>query len=91
MEKPKNISGNAQLLTGVGASSWFEITKENSEYRIKRYSEEGELECSGIFSVDSDEFNIDTDYEFTYISHCKQCKIIQNNKTFTFNTDDYEY
>lgn len=91
MEKPKNISGKAQLLTGVGASSWFEITKENSAYRIKRYSEEGELECSRIFSVDSDEFNIDTDYEFTYISHCKQCKIIQNNKIFTFNTNDYEY
>ena len=49
MEKPKNISVNAQLLTGAGASSWFEIVKEESLYRIKRYSEEGELECSRLF------------------------------------------
>ncbi|MAR40140.1 MAG: hypothetical protein CMD22_05710 [Flavobacteriales bacterium] len=91
MEKPKNISVNAQLLTGVGASSWFEIGKEESLYRIKRYSEEGDLECSRLFSVNSEEFNINKDYQFTYISNCKQCKIIQNNKIFIFKTNDYEY
>ena len=41
ISKPKNISEKAQLLKGVGASSWFEISLENEEYRIKRYSEEG--------------------------------------------------
>lgn len=91
MEKPKNISCKAQLLTGVGASSWFEIDKEESLYRIRRYSEEGDLECSRLFSVNSKEFNINKEYLFTYISNCKQCKIIQNNKIFTFNTNDYEY
>tara|TARA_B100000683_G_scaffold89236_1_gene88018 strand:+ start:2881 stop:3156 length:276 start_codon:yes stop_codon:yes gene_type:complete len=91
MNKPKNISKNAQLLTGIGASSWFEISKEGDKFRIKRYSEEGELECSRIFSTNSNEFDINKKYEFTYISNCKQCKIIQDNKTFTFNTKDYEY
>ena len=91
MNKPKNISKNAQLLTGRGASSWFEISKEGDNFRIKRYSEEGELECSRIFSTNSNEFDINKKYEFTYISNCKQCKIIQDNKTFTFNTKDYEY
>lgn len=91
MNKPKNISKNAQLLTGIGASSWFEISKEGDNFRIKRYSEEGELECSRIFSTNSNEFDINKKYEFTYISNCKQCKIIQDNKTFTFNTKDYEY
>jgi len=91
MNKPKNISKNAQLLTGIGASSWFEISKEGENFRIKRYSEEGELECSRIFSTNSNEFDINKKYEFTYISNCKQCKIIQDNKTFTFNTKDYEY
>ena len=91
MNKPKNISENAQLLKGIGASSWFEISQEGDNFRIKRYSEEGELECSRIFSTNSNEFDINKKYEFTYISNCKQCKIIQDNKTFTFNTKDYEY
>jgi len=90
-KRPKGISKSAQLLTGVGASSWFELTVENKKYRIKRFSVEGHLECSRIFRVDSEEFNINENYKFTYISHCKQCKIIQKNKMFTFNTDDYEY
>ena len=89
MEKPKNISGKAQLLTGVGASSWFEINLENLRYRIKRYSEEGELECSRLFNVNREGFDINTKYEFTYISHCKECTIIQNNKTYKFYTDEY--
>lgn len=91
MTKPKNISANAQLLRGIGASSWFEISKEGDNFRIKRYSEEGILECSRIFSTNSKQFDINKKYEFTYISNCKQCKIIQDNKTFTFNTKDYEY
>lgn len=91
MKKPENISEKAQILTGIGASSWFEISKEESLYRIKRYSEEGELECSRLFSVDSEEFDINKEYLFTYVSNCKQCKIIQNNKLFTFKTKDYEY
>ena len=91
MNKPKNISENAQLLTGIGASSWFEISEEGDNFRIKRYSEEVELECSRIFSTNSNEFDINKKYEFTYISNCKQCKIIQDNKIFNFNTKDYEY
>tara|TARA_B100000683_G_scaffold188757_1_gene181968 strand:- start:547 stop:822 length:276 start_codon:yes stop_codon:yes gene_type:complete len=91
MKKPKNISENAQLLKGIGASSWFEIIEEGDDFRIKRYSEEGVLECSRIFSTNSNNFDINKKYEFTYISNCKQCKIIQDNKTFTFNTKDYEY
>ena len=91
MKKPKNISENAQLLKGIGASSWFEIREEGNDFRIKRYSEEGVLECSRIFSTNSNNFDINKKYEFTYISNCKQCKIIQDNKTFTFNTKDYEY
>ena len=91
MKKPKNISENAQLLKGIGASSWFEIREEGDDFRIKRYSEEGVLECSRIFSTNSNNFDINKKFEFTYISNCKQCKIIQDNKTFTFNTKDYEY
>ena len=51
MNRPKNIEENSQLLKGVGASSWFHISKEEDAYRIKRYSEEGIIECSRIFTL----------------------------------------
>ncbi|MGY8950861.1 MAG: DUF6695 family protein [Flavobacteriales bacterium] len=89
MCKPKNISEKAQLLKGL-YSSWFEITEEEREFRIKRYSEKGKLECDRIFTTDTD-FDINKDYKFTYISHCKECNIIQNGTIITFKTTDYEY
>ena len=91
MNKPKNIEETAQLLIGIGASSWFHILKEDENYRIKRYSEEGKEECSRIFTVNDSTFNINKPFKFTYISHCKECTILQNNKTYIFKTEDYEY
>ena len=69
----------------------FKVSKEGGGYRIKRYSEEGELECSRIFTPNMNDFNIKSNYQFTYISHCKRCKIIQNNKLYIFKTTEYEY
>ncbi len=86
---PKNISKKAQLIEGVGASSWFTISKEKTLYRIERYSLEGELECSKTFRVEPKTFDINTKYRFTYLSHCKQCTIIQENKKFKFFANAY--
>ena len=80
MNRPKNIEEEAQLLKGIGASAWFHIAREEEKYRIKRYSEDGKIECSRIFFPDLDDFDIDSNYQFTYISHCKECTIIQNDK-----------
>ncbi len=91
MNRPKNIEDTAQLLKGIGASSWFYISKEEDKYRIKRYSKEGKEECSRIFTVNDATFNINKKFIFTYISHCKECSILQNNKLYNFKTDDYEY
>ena len=87
-KKPNNISQAAQLIEGIGASSWFTITKENDQYRIERFSVEGELECSGLF-INKGDFDINSEYQFTYISHCKECTIIQNEETMKFYR--YEY
>ena len=84
MNTPKNISQKAQLIKGLGASSWFTIILENKNYRIERFSLDGILECSGLFKVDSNFFDINSKYKFAYISHCKYCTIIQNNITFKF-------
>ena len=89
IEKPKNIDLNAQLIKGIGASSWFIIKSEGNLYRIERFSPEGKLECSRIFMAEPNTFDINHEYEFTYISHCKECTILQNNRTYKFYTDEY--
>ena len=89
MQKTKNISDKAQLIKGIGASSWFTITKGNKLFRIERFSPEGELECSRLFKADPENFDINTEYKFTYISHCKECTIIQNELTYKFYTNEY--
>ena len=89
MKRPVNISEEAQLITGTGASSWFTIKTEGELYRIERFSITGELECSRLFRVDLSTFDINIRYEFTYISHCKACTILQNRKTYKFYADGY--
>jgi len=89
MEIPKNISEKAQLIEGIGASSWFTIAVEKSLYRIERFSQEGELECSRLFKAEPNTFDINLEYKFTYLSHCKQCTITQNKLTFKFYANGY--
>ena len=89
MERPKNISKKAQIIKGIGASSWFTIGKEKNLYRIERFSKEGDLECSNLFESESDTFDINSAYEFTYLSHCKECTIKQNNQVFKFYANKY--
>ena len=91
MKRPRNIEKEAQILKGIGASAWFHISKEDGKYRIKRYSEDGEEECSRIFITEKDEFDITSKYQFTYISNCKECRIIQNNQIYVFKAIEYDY
>ena len=89
MNKPVNIEETAQLIKGIGASSWFAIKSEGDLYRIERFSPEGELECSRLFRAEPNTFDVNHEYEFTYISHCKECTILQNNQTYKFYTNDH--
>tara|TARA_B100001142_G_scaffold125620_1_gene127525 strand:- start:18016 stop:18285 length:270 start_codon:yes stop_codon:yes gene_type:complete len=89
LKRPINILEEAQLISGIGASSWFTIKAEGKLYRIERFSITGELECSRLFRVDCPSFDTKLRYEFTYISHCKECTIIQNLKMYKFYTDEY--
>lgn len=83
--KPKNIPQDSQWLSGEGAGSWFSIALENDDYLIYRFSPEGKIECSGKFElVGNSLFQLNNQYQFTYLSHCAQIKIIQNNIIYTF-------
>ncbi len=89
MKRPENISEKAQLISGIGASSWFTIKQENEYFRIERFSADGELECSRLFDVTPSSFDVKQPFEFTYLSHCKECTIIQNEITYKFYTNEY--
>ncbi len=91
MSSLQKIEKGSQWLDGEGAGAWFHLSKpeeENlgeKEFRIKRYSEEGELECDRVFTVKNQAlFYIEKPYKFTHISHCEKCSVIQNGKVFIF-------
>ena len=84
-KKTKNIPKGAQWLGGIGAGSWFCLSKESKDYLIKRFSPYGKLECEGFFVVDDNSFRIDESFEFTYLSHCSLCTVLQNDKKFKFS------
>ena len=89
MKRPENITDTAQLISGIGASSWFTINQENKHYRIERFSPEGKLECSRLFYPTPSSFDINKPFVFTYLSHCKECTIIQNGQTYKFYNNEY--
>ena len=88
MKVSQKIPGEAQLLKGVGASAWFYISIEHKYYPIKRFSIQGDLECSKLFSVRPDFFDTNQQKKFTYLSDCKERKIIQNINVFIFTANE---
>ena len=92
-KRPNSIPSDSQWLGGVGAGSWFYLFRhhemEPGKYGLKRFTKEGLIECDLIFTLTTDiEFDIEEDYEFTYISHCQQCHIVQNGKLLFFRNQD---
>ena len=85
-----NIPKKAQWLSGtIGSGSWFFISAKKSQYRIQRFSPEGKLECDRLFTVDNNAFDLHIDYQFTFLSHCKECTITQKEITYKFYTNEY--
>lgn len=85
-KKVENIPSNSQWLAGEGAGSWFSIEITVPYYKITRYSPEGKIECSGIFSVSNQvEFNINLPYQVTHLSHCQFVTILQDKREIKLN------
>lgn len=83
--RPVNLPEDAYWLSGEGCGSWFMITQCPNHFNISRYSPNGELECEGEFrQVDGVAIDLKTSYQFTYLSHCAEVNIIQNNYRLTF-------
>ena len=88
-KKPKTIPVHSQWLLGQGAGVWFCIhpTSTNNQYNIKRFAPKGELDCDRVFELEDNGsvFDIKEPYQFTHVSHCAKCRIIQKERIFVFN------
>jgi hypothetical protein len=80
--KGPKIPSNAQWLAGEGAGSWFHIEQAGTRFRISRYNEFGDQECSGFFiRLGKIDFTLTKPFKFIHLSHCHQVTIEQNGKT----------
>jgi hypothetical protein len=86
-EQPVNIPESSQWLAGQGAGSWFYLEKSGEikrHFKIIRYSPKGKLECERIYKSIMP-LDITKPYQFSYLSHCALCTIIQNKKKIILN------
>ena len=78
-----NIPKNAKWLSGQGEGTWFVISKEEvlseQEYRIRRFSPQGNLECDRAFKLEQIGFKINEEFEIAHISHCALVRIKQQD------------
>jgi len=91
-EKPKNLlPENSFRLSGIGGDTYFQIerTAKSHLFKIRRYSEYGDLEIDDIYQLQSLGFDINKPYEFTYISNGINVKLMQDNKTFELKNVKY--
>jgi hypothetical protein len=88
--EPKNNNvkvEHAQWLSGIAAGAWFELYDSGSktEYRFRRISPYGNVDCDAVFRVDDASFLYNQPYEFVHYSNCKFFNIEQNDKVFRFD------
>lgn len=84
-----NLHENAQWLSGIAAGAWFELHDLGSktEYRFRRISPYGNIDCDAIFKVKDATFNYNLEYRFVHYSNCKFFHVEQNGKVFRFDRE----
>ena len=88
-QQPKPVDGlheNAQWLSGIAAGAWFELHDLNSktEYRFRRISPYGNVDCDAVFKVEDQVFDYHLEYQFVHYSNCKFFNVEQNGRVFRF-------
>ncbi len=86
-EKPvAGLDKKAQWLSGIGSGAWFELHDLGSkiEYRFRRISAYGTVDCDAVFKINKTTFNYNSDFEFLHNSNCKFLNIKQGNAVFSF-------
>lgn len=77
---------HAQWLIGIAAGAWFELYDlgKKDEYRYRRISPYGNVDCDGVYKIDDEGFDINSKYKFVHYSNCGFFHIEQNGKRFRF-------
>ncbi len=90
-KKHENVPKESKWLSGQGEGTWFCITKESSleeyEYRVRRISPQGNLDCDRVFKLDNDKlvFDLTKEWNIAHISHCSEVRVLQNDSLFLLN------
>jgi hypothetical protein len=86
--KDRLIPHNAQWLAGEGAGSWFVFGIENGNIKVSRYSPEGIVECSGLYTVSGAEIIEDVlSANITYPSDCRLITMSFKNSTIVLSLE----
>ncbi|WP_323786888.1 DUF6695 family protein [Psychroserpens sp.] len=77
---------HAQWLSGIGSGAWFEIYDLNHpiEFRYRRISPYGNIDCDGIYKLITEGFDINSTYFFVHNSNCKFFHIRQDESIYRF-------
>lgn len=82
-----NIPQTAMWLSGQGEGTWFVVTKEDrlleNEYRVRRFSPQGNLECDRVFELKEEGFSIQHQFHIAHVSHCAIVRVKQNETIYT--------
>lgn len=86
---PRAVEGlgeNAQWLSGIAAGAWFELNDlgSDTEYRFRRVSPYGHVDCNAVFRVDFSSFDFNKPFDFVHYSNCKFFHLKQGDKVFRF-------
>ncbi len=92
-QKPKPVEGlpeNAQWLSGIAAGAWFVLHRADNEfeYRFRRISPYGNIDCDAIFKVEDTSFDFNLAYRFVHYSNCKFFHVEQHRMIFRFQRKD---
>lgn len=66
-----NIPENAQWLAGEGCGSWFYIEAFQENYKVTRFSPQGETEHTGIYKP-AHPFQLNNTFKIDYLSNSKE-------------------
>tara|TARA_R110002050_G_scaffold66423_1_gene143458 strand:+ start:3590 stop:3895 length:306 start_codon:yes stop_codon:yes gene_type:complete len=71
-------------LYGIGASSFFAFRQMGKQLHISRFSEQGKLECEGVFEALHGSLKMDQEFEISYPSHCAKITLLQEGQSHVY-------
>ncbi|WP_299368133.1 DUF6695 family protein [Winogradskyella sp.] len=78
---------HAQWLSGIAAGAWFELYDLDNrvEYRFRRISPYGHIDCDAVVKVRDESFDIDFNYRFVHYSNCLFINVEQDSRVYRFD------